>query len=193
MQLEEKLVELRLGQGVSPVLLDGILRGEDKERLVQGGCHAADRHAVFFHRLQQRRLGLGGRPIDLVGQQQVGEQRPGLKSQALAVLVLHQQVRADDVGGHQVGGELHAAKLQVEHLSQRADEVRLADARHAFQEHVPSGQKRDQRVLDHAAQLDHDLLHLAADGGELPAEHLDGLGPRYLVGLRGSAYRKTPS
>jgi hypothetical protein len=36
----------------------------------------ADRHLPLLHRLQQRRLRLGRRAVDLVGQQHVGEDRP---------------------------------------------------------------------------------------------------------------------
>jgi hypothetical protein len=38
-------------------------------------CAADGRHLALLHRLQQRGLGLGRRAVDLVGQQQVGEDR----------------------------------------------------------------------------------------------------------------------
>jgi len=36
---------------------------------------------AFFHRLEQRRLHLGGRPIDFVGNDNMMEQRAGLKTE----------------------------------------------------------------------------------------------------------------
>ena len=37
---------------------------------------AVDGHLALLHRLEQRRLGLGRRAVDLVGEQEVGEHRP---------------------------------------------------------------------------------------------------------------------
>ena len=45
--------------------------------LVGGSGH---RHLALFHRLEQCRLHLGGRAVDLVGQNDIGEDRPGLET-----------------------------------------------------------------------------------------------------------------
>jgi hypothetical protein len=52
------------------------------------------------------------------------------------VRVLLHDVRADDVGRHQVGRELDARELQVQHVGERVHEARLADARDALEQHV---------------------------------------------------------
>ena len=70
-QLEQKPIELGLGQVVSPLRFDGVLRGHDQKRRLDRIAHAVDRHPVLLHDLQQRRMGLGRRAIDLIGQQAI--------------------------------------------------------------------------------------------------------------------------
>ena len=82
LQLEEEAVELRLGQRVGALLLDGVLRGQHDERLVQPVALAGDGHRLLLHGLQQRGLRLGRRAVDLVGQQHVGEDRPAREDEA---------------------------------------------------------------------------------------------------------------
>jgi hypothetical protein len=64
---------------------------------------------MLLHRLQQGALHLGGRAIDLVGQDEVGEDGPfaGRKGAGLGVVDL----RANEICGQQVGSELDALKL----------------------------------------------------------------------------------
>ena len=72
---EHEPVELGLGQGIGPLLLDRVLRGQHQERLVEVKRLAQHRHVVFLHRLEHRGLGLRWGPVDLVGQDDVGEDR----------------------------------------------------------------------------------------------------------------------
>ena len=74
-QLEHEAVDLRLGQRIRPFLLDGVLRGEHEERLGQLERLPADGDLLLLHRLEQRRLHLGRRAVDLVGEHDVGEDR----------------------------------------------------------------------------------------------------------------------
>ena len=76
---------------------------------------AAYGHTTLLHRLQQGGLRFGGRAVDLVGEKQVGEQRPRLELEppTARLGVFLQQVRAGDVGRHQVGGELDASIVEV--------------------------------------------------------------------------------
>ena len=74
-QLEQEAVELRLGQRIGALVLDRVLRGDDDERLGQRMRRALDRHLPLLHRLEQRGLGLRRRAVDLVGEQQVREDR----------------------------------------------------------------------------------------------------------------------
>ena len=48
-------------------------------------------------------------------------------------------------------------KLQVQRLGERAHEQRLAQARHAFEQHVAAGDHGDDRMLDDLLLADDDL------------------------------------
>ena len=61
---------------------------------------------------EQRRLRFGRRAIDLVGQQEGGEDRALDQREFVALQV--EDVGAGDVGGHQVGRELDALELAAE-------------------------------------------------------------------------------
>jgi hypothetical protein len=75
--VEHEAVELGLGQRVGALLLDRVLRRQHEERVGQRVVFAADGDLALLHRLQQRGLRLGRGAVDLVGQHDVGEDRPG--------------------------------------------------------------------------------------------------------------------
>ena len=75
-ELEHEAVELGLGQRIGALLLDRVLGGQHEERLGQRVGLPADGDLVLLHGLQQRGLGLGRGAVDLVGQHDVGEDRP---------------------------------------------------------------------------------------------------------------------
>ena len=128
---------------------------------------------------------LGGRAVDFVGQQQLREDRAGAKAK---FLLLHVEDRcAGDVRGHQVGGELDAAELAAEHAAQRADEQRLAQAGHAFDQHVAAGEQGDERAQHEFLLADVDVVDLGEDffkyftGGRLFAAGVDRGNPRLVA------------
>jgi hypothetical protein len=71
-------------------------------------------------------------------------------------------VRADDVGGHQVGRELDAAVGQPEALGERAHQQRLAEAGNPFEQDVPVGDEAGEHPVDHGLLADQHLSHLGA-------------------------------
>jgi hypothetical protein len=159
--LEHEPVELRLGQRVGALLLDRVLGGEHQKRLVQHVSLAADRHLLLLHRLQQGGLHLGGRAIDLVGEQDVREQGTAHGPKLAGPLV--EDHRADDVGRQQIGRELNPLERGANHLSQRAHREGLGEAGDAFQQDVPTGEEPHEQALDHCL-LPHDALaHLLHD------------------------------
>ena len=135
---------------------------------------AGDRDVVLLHGLQQRRLGLGAGAVDLVGHQQLGEDRALDEAEAApaAAGAVLQHLRADDVGGHQVGRELDALGIEPQHLAQRLHQQRLGEARHADQQRVAARQDGDERALDHLLLAEDDRR-----GGFLDA--LDALAGRF--------------
>ena len=175
-QLEQKPVHLRFRQGVRPLHLDGVLGGKNEKRLLQLVGVAGDGDAVFLHRLQHRRLRLGRGAVDLVGQHDVGEDRAGLELEDLAARgVLHQDVGAGDVGGHQVRRELDAGERQIQHLRERPHQQGLAEAGDAFQQRVAARQQADQHPVHDVRVPDDDLADLGPHPVEVVLELRDGL------------------
>ena len=159
-QLEQEPVELGLGQRVGALVLDRVLGGGDHERVGQRPGRAVDGDLPLLHRLQQRGLGLGRGAVDLVGEQQVGEDRARAERELRGAGVVDQ--RAGDVAGHQVGRELHALGVQRQRGGQRAHQQRLGDAGHALEQHVAAAQQRDHQAGDGGVLADHGLGHLGA-------------------------------
>ncbi len=105
-----------------------------------------DGDAPLLHALEQARLRLRRRAVDLVDEHDVREDRAGPELEAALALV--EDVRADDVGGQEVRRALDARELEVQRARERAGERRLADARQVLDEHVPAGEHGDDEVLD---------------------------------------------
>src|ERR687887_413966 len=59
--LEQEAIELRLGQRIGALLLDGILGGDDHERRAEHMAAAVDGDRLLLHGLEQGGLGLGRR------------------------------------------------------------------------------------------------------------------------------------
>jgi predicted phosphoribosyltransferase len=79
----------------------------------------------------------------------------GLEAEdTLAVRRLLHDVRAGNVGGHEIGGELDAAEAEAERLAQGTDEHRLAQARHALEQGMTPGKDGDENVADHVLLAD---------------------------------------
>ena len=178
--VEHEAIELGLGQRVRAFELDRVLRREDVERLLELIGAALDRHAVLLHRFEQRRLRLGRRPVDLVRQDDVGEDRSGREHHLPAAgrAVLLDDVRAGDVGRHQVGRELDAGELQLQHAREGVDQQRLREARHADDEAVAADEQRQQHLLHGVGLADDQLLQLRDD--LIPAL-LHPVGQRHII------------
>ncbi len=178
-QLQQEPVELGLRQRVRPLVLDRVLGRRDQERLRQRPGRPVDADLALLHRLEQRGLGLRRRPVDLVGEQQVREDRAGPEVERGGPRVVDQ--RTGHVAGHQVRGELDPLGVQVERGGQGAHEQRLRDAGHALQEHVAAAEQRHHDPADHRVLADDGLAHLGAqpaqgEAGLLSVGADDGIG-----------------
>ena len=96
-QPEQEAIQLRLGQGIGPGVLVRVLRGEHQERRRQDARAAVHRHLPFRHRLQEAALRARRGAVDLVGENQVREQRAGLEHELPGPLIEHGD--AGDVAG----------------------------------------------------------------------------------------------
>ena len=73
---------------------------------------------------------------------------PFWNSNRFAPCCLGDDVRADDVGRHEVGRELDARERRVDRLGERAHEHRLAEAGHAFEQRVAAAEQAHEHALD---------------------------------------------
>ena len=67
---------------------------------------------------------------------------------------------ADEVGRHQVGGELDPLELAADRLRERLDRHRLGQPGHALDEQVPAGEQRDEHPLQQHVLADDRPLDL---------------------------------
>jgi hypothetical protein len=138
---------------------------EHQERQRQLVGVAAGGDPVLLHRLEERRLGLRRGPVDLVGEDQVGEHRPADEPEGAPPggVVLLEDLGAGDVGRHQIGRELDPREAEVERLGQRRDEERLGQPGDADEQAVTAREQRGEQVVHDLALADHPLLDLADD------------------------------
>ena len=163
MSLEEEPVELRLGQRVGALHLERVLRREHEERRVERVAVARDGDLVLLHRLEQRDCVFGVARLISSASTMFAKIGPGWKWKTRGAALLDEDVRADDVGGHQVGRELDAGERAVDDVGERAHEHRLAEAGHALEQHVAVGEQADERVPHELALADDDLADLGLD------------------------------
>ena len=112
---------------------------------------------LLRHRLEQRRLRLRHRPVDLVDEQDVREDRSGAELEVARLLVVDRE--PGDVGRLQVGRALDARGLRVlDRAGDRAREDGLRGARDVLEEHVAAARERREHELDALGLAVHDRL-----------------------------------
>ncbi len=126
----------------------------ERERAAAGG------DLIFLHRLEKGGLGFGRRAVDFVGEDDVCEDGAFDEAEPSAppVAILFQNVRAGDVGGHQVGRELDAVKFKLKDPGEGADHQRLGQAGYADQQAMPARHEGGEQQLDHVILADDDLV-----------------------------------
>ena len=105
---------------------------------------------------------MGGCPIDLVGEDDVGEDRSLDEADDAFPrrAIFLDDFRAKDVRRHQVRRELNPVELQIDRFGELLDEECLGQARHAAQEAVSAGEKRNQNFAYDALLSDDGLREL---------------------------------
>ena len=73
---------------------------------------------------------------------------------------LVEDLRAEHVGGKQVGRELNSLEGRVDRFGERANGQRLRESRHALEQHVSASQEADEQPLDHVFLPDDATPHL---------------------------------
>ena len=164
-QLEHEAVQLGLGQVVGALGLDRVLRGQHQERPLDLVAGPLDRDAVLLHDLQQGRVRLGRRAVDLVGQQQLGEDRaraesetPGSSCRRSASPVMSDGIRS-------AVNWMRPNWQPSTRPSVRTNSV-LPKPGHALDQHVPAGEQGHQRAQHQFVLADEDLADLGRDAVE---------------------------
>ena len=101
---------------------------------------------------------MAGGAVDLVGEQEVHHDRSEFDIEFLAALAV--DPGADDIGWHQVGGELDTRERAAHHLGERLDGQRLSHPGNTLEQDVPLGQQAHQDALDELVLADDDPLDL---------------------------------
>jgi len=112
-------------------------------------------HRPFLHRLKQRGLGLWWRSVDLVGENQVAENRTVDKFALAGGRVGLQDFGAGDVRGHQVGGELDPVRVPAERAGECFHQQGFGESGNADEQRVPFGKQGDQQLLDDLVLAEH--------------------------------------
>ena len=134
--LKHETVDLRLGEGISALRLNGVLRRHNEERVWHGVGLASDGDLPLLHYFKESALNLSRGAVYLIRQQQVGEDGPQGRVELTGLLIVDSGTH--QVGGHQIGSKLDALKLTADGLRERLDRHRLCQPGHAFDEDVTS-------------------------------------------------------
>ena len=134
----------------------------------------ADGDLPLLHRLEQGTLDLGRGAVDLVGEQDAGDDRPGPDVERAGRGPV--DLGPGQVGREQVGGELDAAEGEVERPGQGADGPGLGQPGDPLDQDVAPRQQGDDQALEQGA--------LADDGGLEPVDQLAKASARVGAGAR---------
>ena len=108
----------------------------------------------LFHDLQERGLGLRRGPVDLVGQQDRGEDRPPAQLEGLRGEL--KDLGTQDIGRHQVRRELDPLELRVEQPREALRQQGLAQTGYPFEQHMAARVQRGQKLIEHVVLSEED-------------------------------------
>ena len=145
------------GKGIGSLMLDRVLRGQHPESLGKDDRFVTDGDLAFLHGFQQRALDLGRGAVDLVGEQDAGDDRSGADVECSRRGAV--DLGPGQVGRQQVGSKLDAAKRKVERLRQRPDCTRLGQPGHALDQDMSAGQQSDDQPFQQGPLSDHQVFH----------------------------------
>ena len=122
-----------------------ILGGQHHKGLSQAAGHAVHGNLPFLHGFQQGRLGTGRGTVDLVRQHKVGEELAGPELELTGLLVV--EIDAGQIGGQQVGCELHPFEVPAHRARKCTQEHGFAGAGLILQQYMASAEEADQNFL----------------------------------------------
>src|SRR5436190_17242908 len=144
--LQHKTVDLSFGQWIGPVVLDWVLGGQNHEHRAERMGLASDRDLALLHGLEQRTLDLGGGSVDLVDEQEIGEDWPEVRGEAALASVVDKG--ADQVSRQQIRSALHAIETSIDRVGERLDRERLRQSGDAFDQEVAAAEQTHEESAD---------------------------------------------
>src|SRR3954452_20595529 len=127
-------------------MLDGVLGGDDHERRGQPVGGGVDGDLTLLHGLEEGRLRLRGGAVDLVAEDDVGEDAAGPKLKGAGGPAVDGD--AGDIARQEVGRELDAVPRAVDRPGQRLGQAGLADARYVLDQQMTLRYEAHQRQAD---------------------------------------------
>ncbi len=131
----QKTVELGFRQGKGTDLVGRVLGGDDEKRLGQRAGLAFSGDLPFLHGFEKGALGFWRGAVDLVGEDQLGEDRPLVKMKPFRTPLVHRYT--DYIGRQQIAGELDALVVQPHQGRQQMRQGGLAHAGKILDEQMP--------------------------------------------------------
>ena len=131
--------------------------------------HAVDRHLRLLHRLEQRGLRLRGRAVDLVDEQDVGEDGPRPEFEPPGPLA--EDVHARDVGGKEIRRELQPRERKLKRAGDGLREHRLPHSGEVLDDQMPLRDETENAELEGRAWHSDGSLKILDDA-------LDDIGSR---------------
>jgi hypothetical protein len=142
----QEAIELVLRQRVGALEFVGILRRHHHEGLRQPVRDPLDGDGPLAHGLEQRTLGAGRGAVDLVGQHDVGEDRPRPELELSSVA--QEDAGTRDVAGQEVRRALDTAEGALQAAGERARERGLAHAGNILDQRVPAREQAGDQAID---------------------------------------------
>ena len=168
---DEETIHLRFRQFVGAELFDGVLGGDDHERLRYRVGFAVDGDFLLFHDLEQRGLCFRRGSVDFVGKHDGCENRAFAVFEFAVLLVVVGY--ADHVGRQQIRSELDALERHVDGVGEASGQLCLACSGVVFKQNVAADNHGGGALADRLFLADHDLGDAVDQFGELVVEFGD--------------------
>ena len=161
----EESVELVLWERICALELVGVLCGDDHEGRVEAVDDAVDADVALVHGFEERSLGARGCSIDLIGEDEVGEDGPWFEGKLCGVAI--EDGDAQEIRREHVGGELDAAEGALDGACDGCGEEGFADAGDVLDEEVSACEEATDDAVDGAGVAD---VHAPEGVAEMTAE-----------------------
>src|SRR5579883_18877 len=168
---EQEPVELGFRKREGSFVFDRVLSSQDDKWLGKSIGRAVNRHLSLFHTFEERRLCLRSGSINLIGQDDLGDDRAGAILELLLTLIVDRN--AGHIAWEEVWGELNASKCAADRAGKSLGEDGLPDAGNVLDQHVSLAEQRDKSELDFVVLPDDDLFDITDHlfGDRLKALH----------------------